>query len=388
MATINSRDGKLYIDFRYRGIRCREQTRVADTPENRARLEQLLLMIDGQIKKGTFNYVHHFPCSPRVAQFEKLADAERTAGVSGSTKLFSFFAEQWLSEKKVEWRESQIETVEGIFNVHLLPKFGALQISEISKSQILGFRKGLHEPDILKGRKLSPSRINHIMTYLRMVLNDAAERFKYESQWKNIKAIPIPRSEVKPFSLTEIMRMLKAVRADYKPYYTVRFFTGLRTGEIDGLPWKNVDFERRVIHVHQALVRGSIGPTKNSSSYRTLMMTDSVYEAMKEQWTLTGHRSEFVFCGRNGQPLDYRNVANRVWYPLLNYLSMERRNPYQTRHTAATLWLAAGEAPEWIARQLGHSNTGMLFKVYSRYIPNLRGRDGAAFERLLEAADE
>ena len=48
MATVNSRDGKLYIDFRYRGIRCREQTRVTDTPENRARLEQLLLMIDGQ----------------------------------------------------------------------------------------------------------------------------------------------------------------------------------------------------------------------------------------------------------------------------------------------------------------------------------------------------
>jgi integrase len=53
------------------------------------------------------------------------------------------------------------------------------------------------------------------------------------------------------------------------------------------------------------------------------------------------------------------------------------------RHTAATLWLASGEAPEWIARQLGHASTEMLFRIYSRYVPNLTRRDGSAFERLL-----
>ena len=53
------------------------------------------------------------------------------------------------------------------------------------------------------------------------------------------------------------------------------------------------------------------------------------------------------------------------------------------RHTAATLWLAAGESPEWIARQLGHTSTEMLFRVYSRYVPNLTRQDGSAFDRLL-----
>ena len=53
------------------------------------------------------------------------------------------------------------------------------------------------------------------------------------------------------------------------------------------------------------------------------------------------------------------------------------------RHTAATLWLASGEAPEWIARQLGHASTEMLFRVYSRFVPNLTRRDGSAFDRLL-----
>lgn len=56
---------------------------------------------------------------------------------------------------------------------------------------------------------------------------------------------------------------------------------------------------------------------------------------------------------------------------------------YQTRHTAATLWLGAGENPEWIARQMGHTTTEMLFRVYSRYVPNLTRQDGSAFERLI-----
>ena len=92
--------------------------------------------------------------------------------------------------------------------------------------------------------------------------------------------------------------------------------------------------------------------------------------ALKRQEKTTRQRSDFVFCNRDGEPLDLNNVTNRIWYPLLDRLGLERRRPYQTRHTAATIWLGAGENPEWVARQLGHTNTEMLFKTYSRYIPN------------------
>ncbi len=81
--------------------------------------------------------------------------------------------------------------------------------------------------------------------------------------------------------------------------------------------------------------------------------------------------------------VDNDNFGSRVWYPLLRHLGLKKRRPYQMRHTAATLWLASGEAPEWIARQLGHASTEMLFRVYSRYVPNLVRRDGTMFEMLV-----
>ena len=73
-----------------------------------------------------------------------------------------------------------------------------------------------------------------------------------------------------------------------------------------------------------------------------------------------------------------------MWYPTLVKAGLKKRNPYQTRHTYATLLLASGESPEWIANQLGHTTTTMLFRVYSRFIPNLTREDGSAFEAFLQ----
>lgn len=287
------------------------------------------------------------------------------------------FSQQWQAEKNVEWRPSQQESVEGILRCHLQQAFGDIPIGAISKTDILQFRVKLCESG------LSPSRINHIMTSLRMIINEAAERFDYESPWRNIKPLPIHRADVQPFTLDDVQLILNSVRADFRPYYTVRFFTGMRTGEIDGLTWDKVDFINRRIEISQALVKGVLGPTKTSGSVRSTQMSqrDDVLLTQRDRSSTS---VQFVFAARNGQPFNHKNVTRRVWYPLLKYLALEARNPYQTRHTAATLWLAAGESPEWIANQLGHADTTMLFKVYSRYVPNLVRRDGSAFESLLD----
>ena len=112
-------------------------------------------------------------------------------------------------------------------------------------------------------------------------------------------------------------------------------------------------------------------------------MSQMVFDALQAQFKATAHLSAYVFCNQAGNPLDNKNFVNRVWAPLLRHLDLPHRKAYQMRHTAATIWLASGEAPEWIARQLGHTSTEMLFRVYSRYVPNLTRQDGSAMERLL-----
>lgn len=381
MGSIRVREAsnKLFFDFRYRGKRCREQTALSDTPPNRKKLEQILKRIEAEITLGTFEYQKYFPSSPNVEKFQSNG---RTVREYHETPLFRDFAPDWLDEMKIQWRKSHIVTIEGTLKNYLIPEFGEKEVGRITKKDILDFRASLAKVTTRSGKQLSTSRINRIMTPLRMILGEAANRHEFSSPYHGIKSLKVPRTDVEPFDLDEVKLILKSVRPDFRNYYTVRFFTGLRTGEIDGLQWEYVDFKRRQILVRQSLVNGELGQTKNDGSFRSIEMSQLVYDALKDEQRATGNES-FVFCTRSGTPLSHNNVTKRVWYPLLRHLGLRKRRPYQTRHTAATLWLAAGENPEWIARQMGHTTTEMLFRVYSRYVPNLTRRDGSAFERLL-----
>lgn len=284
--------------------------------------------------------------------------------------------------KEVEWKRSYQKKQVDVVNKYLRPEFGKRRVSDITRADLLKYRAYLAK-DAHGKKAISGSRVNQIMNLLKQVLDEAADRFDFITPFVRIKPVKQGRSKVDPFSLDEVQVFLREVDSHWQPYFTVRFFTGMRTSEIDGLKWKYVFFDRREIVVEETLVHGLEDTPKTATSYRSIQMNQLVFDALQEQWKKTGHLDGFVFQSKRGEPVRYRNVNNRVWYPTLDRAGLKRRNPYQTRHTAATLWLASGESPEWIARQMGHSNTKMLFTVYSRYVPNLTRQDGSAFDRLL-----
>ena len=395
--------GNLFIDFRFRGERCREYTALPDTSANRKRLEKILEKIEIDIAAGSFDYRRYFPASRNAAKFEQapMVDAVSALGavLAGAdvpirnaanadqyrvqSPLFKDFAETWYAEKEIEWRRSHKRRIRDDLTKILIPRFGEQAVGQITKADILAFRAQLAKvPARKKTTPLSSSRINRIINPMRQILNEAADRFDFRTPFQNIKQLKVKKSDVDSFTLEEVKAIIANVRADFRNYFTVRFLTGLRTGEVHGLQWKYVDFERRLILVRETFVLGEDEDTKTDASQRDIQMSQAVFDALKEQSKATGNQ-KYVFCNRNGEPLDNKNFISRVWNPLLRYLGLKVRRPYQCRHTAVSLWLASGEAPEWIARQLGHSTTEMLFRVYSRYVPNLARKDGSAFERLL-----
>ncbi|MBK7614329.1 MAG: tyrosine-type recombinase/integrase [Burkholderiales bacterium] len=382
--------GRLLIDYREAGQRQRVYTKLEDNAANRAKLQRIADQVDAALS-GTGNVLAVLQqagllqvTAPTPPQVEAPAKASPEATVAQKySPQFSTFAELWFGEFKVGWRKTYITTVRGILDQHLLPRFGTLAIGSVTRAQILDFRSHLSS---VRGRrpgtKLSPARINTIMLILRQILQEAADRYEFTLAMGKLRPLKIPKSDVDPFNLEQVHLIINSVRIDYRHYMTVRFFTGMRSGEIHGLKWKYIDFERRLILVRETIVGGEEEYTKTDSSQRDIQMSQVVYDALQEQHKATG-KMDYVFCNRAGEPLDTNNFTKRIWYPLLRHLSLTLRRPYQTRHTAATLWLAAGETPEWIARQLGHASTEMLFRVYGRFVPNLTRRDGSAFDRLL-----
>lgn len=272
MGSINARGGRLFFDFRFKGKRCREYTKLQDSKANRKRAEKIMEKIDAEIVLGLFNFESYFPESPRVDEFKE--SARKVARLRDGIPTFKEFAETWFRECEVGWRYSHKETVRRDLENHLKPQFGEYLVNEVTKADVLDFRAEL-------GRKrMSPNRvgmavptINRIMVPLKMILNEAASRFEFPSPVRDIKSLKVPRSDVDPFTLQEVQRFLGAVREDFRAYYTVRFFSGMRTGEIDGLKWKYVDFDRRQILVRESLVMGQMDYTKNDHSQREIVMS-------------------------------------------------------------------------------------------------------------------
>lgn len=380
--------GTLYLDFFYRGKRCREQTALPDTAENRRKVQALLNRVEKEIKQGTFDYALTFPGSPRAAAFASAITVQQrntdATTVAGDTPLFSEFAELWFTEMSPQWRRSHQHGVREVLDRNLLPVFGQRTLGAITKADVLAFRAEVAKLPGRRSETVGNARINKIMCFLRQILNEGADRYDLKPAFRGIRPLKQKKTDVHPFTLAEVNTILASVRADYRNYVLVRFFTGMRSGEINGLQWKYVDFEHNLILVRETYTGGELeDDAKNTYSVRDIPMLPNVREAIEAQMKGRDPDVPWVFATREGNPIDANNFANRIWYPLLRYLELEKRRPYQTRHTAATLMLASGENPEWVARVLGHANTDMLFRVYSRFVPNLTRQDGRAFAGLI-----
>ena len=384
MGTVFERRGRLFLDFYYRGKRCREATPWENTPHGRSRADKFRKQIEGKIALNQFHYSREFPGSPMAERCG--LEENRVAQAAGVTSTFAAFARLWFDEKRIEWREAHQHYQRDIIENVLIPYFGNKYVHTITRADVLKFRATVSDRPGQKGNKVGRSRVKKIMDPLRGIIEEASDRFGFKSPWKNIKLLAPQRHEVNPFSLKEVWLLVRTASPEWKNYLTVRFFTGLRTGEINALEWKHVDFDRNVINISQSLSRGKIGPTKTLASNRSVHMIGRVREALENQKLVYLGKDGFVFRSAKGLPVDNHNFRERVWKPLLRKAGLEERSPYQTRHTAASLWLGSGESPEWIARQMGHTTTEMLFRVYSRYIPNLTRQDGSAFEKVLEAS--
>ena len=147
MASVRTRKGsnKLFMDFRYRGQRCRELTALEDTPANVKKLEALLKRIEAEITLGSFDYAKYFPGSANIAKFHQpdLGTLSSESSKRGKSALFKDFCEVWFGEMESSWRRSYRSTVRGILDRQLIPEFGDLEVSQISKADLLQFRASL-----------------------------------------------------------------------------------------------------------------------------------------------------------------------------------------------------------------------------------------------------
>ena len=165
-----------------------------------------------------------------------------------------------------------------------------------------------------------------------------------------------------PFSLDEILKLIKNADDELRLFLVVAFFTGARTGEILALTFGDLDFENRQIRINKTLSDvGIVDSPKTKSSNRTIDMLQIVYnELIKLD---SGDKSQRIFrLSRSMMRLKFNDLQVKLGY--------NTRRLYDTRHSFASVMLSRGEEPMWVGcKMMGHKDLNETYRSYAKYLP-------------------
>lgn len=194
---------------------------------------------------------------------------------------------------------------------------------------------------------------------------------------KSVKCPKKVESKIRFLTKEEHIKFLEVAKNSSNYYqYALILQTGLRAGELTGLKWSDIDFEKRTLSVNRSMEfryseqKFLTGEPKSKSGYRTIPLTQEAYDILKakeHERSLEKVRDirfkDIVFINRKGTPTK-NSAYDSTLYKLAKQAGIEKLSMHSLRHTFATRAIEAGMRPKTLQKLLGHSNIGITMNLY------------------------
>lgn len=210
-------------------------------------------------------------------------------------KKFREFAENWLENKvKVQRTASTFNNYDRTLRIHFFPVIGHLYLDQITSNYADQIVKKLLE----SGHNVNGT--NKIIQVLKTVLSEAE---KTDSVRKNplkfYKCLKVPKRPPTFWSSFQINQFLKAnANNPLYPLFVIALNTGMRKGEIAGLCWDRVDFDRNLITVSRIRDRYGLRETTKTGIVRFVPMNGIVRDTLLKLFKQA--KNDFVFTKSDG----------------------------------------------------------------------------------------
>lgn len=144
---------------------------------------------------------------------------------------------------------------------------------------------------------------------------------------------------------------------------------GLRAGEVLGLQWKDIDLDRRLLHVRRSAWYGHVQTAKSKASETVLPIPQLLVTVLKKYHTQWKPNPQgFLFVTRNGRPPSSNKVVEYHLWAILDALEIPRCGLHAFRHSHTALLLDSGATPKVVQRQLRHADARTTLEIYGHVI--------------------
>lgn len=301
----------------------------------------------------------------------------------------------WISSYKFTVKESTLQRTIGLYNNHIKPVFGNLNISDITSIQCQKFANELSQEFVKYKEMYNLSK--RIFQYAIKPLNLIKTNPFNDILMPQIKA---NKSEITFLEKEEFNLFLDAIKDfgnksidNYKYYALFRLlaFTGMRRGE--ALALLDTDFDKNTVTINKTITRGlderaMIDTPKTDSSIRTIYLDDETVHVINKWIRIKNSLNvvsinKITFPNNRGSYLTLSKPL-KVLDRITKRYNLKRITIKDLRHTHCSLLLEAGASIKEVQDRLGHSTPRTTMRVYAHVTEKQKQSSGSRFLKYLE----
>ena len=276
-----------------------------------------------------------------------------------------------------------------IFKNYILPKWGSLPLVAVKAVKVEDWLKSLDKANGTKAkiREVFGAAFRHGMRHELFKTNPIASV-------RQARKRAIEPSILEPAEIASILRELEGVEP-VRTAFLIAAVMGMRRGEIFGLKWGDVDFDRAILHVRRSYVDGVEGPPKTESSRRPLPIPPQALEALKawKEQTLFPHAEDWVFASESSfgkHPLWPGTLWRRNVAPAITRaeISKPKLGWHSLRRSYASLLLATGASIRVSMELMRHSTAEMTLATYAQAVGDDKREAGGRVASLVMGSEK
>ena len=333
---------------------------------------------------------------------------------------FDFLFERYIATKK-NLRSSTRTNYVYTYKRYVKSVLGQKKMGDIRYSDLLYF----YQTQLDKGLSLRTVDGMHRVIYSAFKLavrDDIIRKNPAEGLMAEIKASQDDEKVIHPLSYVEETEFLNYIDQpkykNWKPLFYFMFGTGCRIGEVIGIRWGDIDFDRNEISINHDITYGprekngfkcdyEVGPPKTKAGIRTIPLMEKVKVTLEEErrqqdelgchnTSVVDGMSGFVFCNRYGK-FHKPSTINRAIYRIVDdhnqqetiKAAKEDREPvliphfscHVARHTFCSRLCENGTNIKLIQQIMGHSDIRTTMDIYAEVT---RDKSQAVFQEINE----